>query len=329
MRGTLIKNFTTEARRTQRIKELRARRPDNRKAGFLAIWLSGFLLCLVSCSQATKSPFDADQAFEYLQKQCDFGPRPSGSDAHKETKNYLISEVKKFSKEVIPQDFVYQSQNGPLELTNIIAIFRSDDSKSNKKVLLAAHWDTRPFADHDPDPKNRNTPIIGANDGASGVAILLELCRIFQSNPPGITVIVVLFDGEDYGVTTDEMFLGSRYFASNMDNRWEPDYGILIDMVGDKDLDIYIEPNSYMAAPDIVRKVWDAAERLKLKGIHNDLGRAVYDDHIPLIQSGIKCIDIIDFNYPYWHTLKDTPDKCSPKSLDTVGRLLLAVISNE
>ena len=299
-------------------------------------WLYSFFLIInlfltisISCNSPQKSPFDSKRAFEYLLKQCEFGPRPPGSDAHRQTRDYLISEMKKFSQEVIAQDFVYQSQNDTLNLTNIIAIFRPVDSKSNKKVLLAAHWDTRPFADRDPDPKNRNTPILGANDGASGVAVLLELARVFHSNPPNITVIMVLFDGEDYGMTADEMFLGSKYFASNMDDRWKPDYGILIDMIGDKDLDIYIEVNSYLAAPEIVRKVWNTAERLKLKGIHNKLGVAILDDHIPLIQVGIKCIDIIDFNYPYWHTLEDTPDKCSPKSLDTIGRLLLEVISDE
>ena len=114
-----------------------------------------------------------------------------------------------------------------------------------------------------------------------------------------------------------------------MDEQWIPEYGVLIDMVGDKDLDIYIEPNSATAAPDIVKKVWDLADELRLEGIYRETGPAVLDDHIPLIQAGIKCIDIIDFNYPYWHSLEDTPDKCSPKSLGIVGKLLLELVYSE
>ena len=274
--------------------------------------------------------FDANRAFKYLQTQCDFGPRPPGSAAHRQTRDYLISELKKFAREVVAQDFTYQSANGPLDLTNIIAIFGSAKADPapvrTEKVLLAAHWDTRPFADRDADPKKRHLPILGANDGASGVAVLLELARAFHAKPPNTQVIMVLFDGEDYGKKIDEMFLGSRYFASNIDDKWRPDYGILIDMVGDRDLDIYIEYFSKVAAPDVVDKVWRLARRLRLKGIYDKVGRSVLDDHVLLIKVGIKCINIIDFNYPYWHSVEDTPDKCSPESLKTIGRLLLELI---
>jgi len=288
------------------------------------------VLTLFFSSKSSAQPvFDSARAFKYLQKQCEFGPRPPGSNAHKETRDYLISELKKFAGEVVPQDFNQKVTDGSLELTNIIAIFGpAADSKPTrtKKILLAAHWDTRPFADRDPDPEKRNIPILGANDGASGVAILLELARAFHSEPPKAQVIMVLFDGEDYGKMTAEMFLGSRYFARNIKDEWRPEYGILIDMVGDKDLDIYTEYNSSKAAPDIVKKVWKRAKKLKLDGIYNEPGPGVLDDHIPLIRAGIKCIDIIDFNYPYWHSVEDTPDKCSPESLETVGRLLLDIV---
>ena len=285
-----------------------------------------FALCSVPYALSAQPAFDADRAFKYLQKQCEFGPRPPGSVAHKRTLDYLFSELRKFAREVIAQDFTYRGADGPLDLTNIIATFGPE---ADEKVLLAAHWDTRPFADRDPDPQKRHLPILGANDGASGVAVLLELGRSFHSKPPDVQVIMVLFDGEDYGKTEDEMVLGSRYFARNMDDRWRPEYSILIDMVGDKDLDIYIEPNSAAAASDIVKKVWGLADELRLEGIYRELGPAVLDDHIPLIEAGIKCIDIIDFNYPYWHSVEDTPDKCSPKSLETVGRLLLELIYRE
>ena len=279
---------------------------------------------VMSYSFASAKPeFDADLAFKYLQKQCSFGPRPPGSSAHKQTRDYLSGEMKKFAKSMVIQDFSQNVSKGTLSLTNIIATF---GPQTNRKVLLAAHWDTRPFADRDPNPNRRHLPILGANDGASGVAILLELCRILHANPPKIQVIVVLFDGEDYGKTNDEMFLGSRYFAKNIDKKWIPDYGILIDMVGDKDLDIYIEQNSARFAPDIVDKVWKKANELGLKCFHNKPGSAILDDHIPLLEIGMECIDIIDINYPYWHTLEDTVDKCSPKSLGCIGRLLLELI---
>ncbi|MFC1718522.1 M28 family peptidase, partial [Candidatus Poribacteria bacterium] len=277
--------------------------------------------------------FDAIRAFKYLETQCEFGPRPPGSDAHKQTRDYLISELKKFAGEVAAQDFIHQSADGPLSLTNIIATFGSAEAGSKpvrtKKVLLAAHWDTRPFADRDPDPEKRHLPILGANDGASGVAVLLELARAFHSSPPDTQVIMVLFDGEDYGKTTDEMLLGSRYFARNMEEQWRPDYGILLDMVGDKDLDIYIESFSKRAAPDIVKKVWELARDLRLRSFYSQERPPILDDHVPLIEVGIKCIDIIDLNYPYWHSLEDTPDKCSPESLETVGKLLLELIYSQ
>jgi len=272
-----------------------------------------------------QSIFDADRAFKYLQTQCEFGPRPPGSDAHKQTRDYLIAELGKFAGEVIAQDFTHQTADGPLDLTNVIATFGSAKAGA-EKVLLAAHWDTRPFADRDPDPRKRHLPILGANDGASGVAVLLELARAFHSEPPDMQVIMVLFDGEDYGKSTDEMLLGSRYFAENIEEKWRPDYGILIDMVGDKDLDIYVEPISKRAAPDIVKKVWELAGKLRLRNFHPEPCRPIMDDHVPLIEVGIKCIDIIDFDYPYWHSTEDTPDKCSPKSLETIGKLLLELI---
>ncbi|MBD3181290.1 M28 family peptidase [Candidatus Poribacteria bacterium] len=287
----------------------------------------GILIFAFSLFNAEAKPvFDSEQAFKYLLKQCDFGPRPPGSEAHEKTCKYLISELKKSSREVVTQEFIGKTTHKNLDLTNIIAHFGKD---SDHKILLAAHWDTRPYADRDPDPENRDKPIIGANDGASGVAILLELARIFHKHPPDIQIIMVLFDGEDYGMITEDMFIGSRYFARNLKDEWRPDYGILIDMVGDKELDIYKEPYSYRFAPDIVEKVWSLAEKLNLDGIYHELGPPVLDDHIPLIEEGIKCIDIIDFNYPYWHSLEDTPDKCSAESLGIIGKLLVELVYSE
>jgi len=288
----------------------------------LAQWL--LLLGLLSFfrAEATSPEFDAEHAFQYLVRQCEFGPRNPGSNGHENARKYLISELKQYSKEVVAQEFEYSDKQKSVKLTNIIARF---GKKGGEKILLSAHWDTRPFAEHDANPEKRNTPILGANDGASGVAVLLEIAKILKSNSPENEVFIVLFDGEDYGKNTDEMFLGSRYFAKNM-AQWKPDYGILLDMIGDKELDLPIEQLSFRAAPDLTRKVWQTANDLGLRAFHPQLGPAVMDDHVSLIEAGVPCIDIIDFDYPYWHTTEDTPDKCSAESLATVGKLILALI---
>lgn len=270
--------------------------------------------------------FNGENAFKYLLAQCDFGPRYPGSEAHERTKEYLITELKKFANSVETQEFTQNVDEKKLQLTNIIAEFgEQDDSSAGETIGLAAHWDTRPIADHDPDPEKRDTPIIGANDGASGVAVLLEIARVLSLKPPEKRVLIVLFDGEDYGRNIHDMMLGSRYFADHM-NGWEPDWGILLDMIGDEDLAIPIEPHSQQAAPDLVKRIWTKAQELNLVAFQPRYGPAIYDDHIPMIEAGVPFVDLIDFDYPYWHTLEDTPDKCSADSLEVVGRLVLALI---
>ncbi|MFQ5823301.1 MAG: DUF4910 domain-containing protein [bacterium] len=210
-------------------------------------------------------------------------------------------------------------------MTNIIASFAPE---KNERILLCAHWDTRPWADQDPDLENRDKPILGANDGASGVAVLLEVAKTIQISEPKFGVDIIFFDGEDAGLPgqTDSYALGSQYFAKNKDFHYHPQFGILLDMVGDKDLQIYQEENSLEYAPQIVEKVWNKAQRLELQAFIPTPGYEVTDDHMPLLRAGIPCIDLIDFNYDYWHTLEDTPDKCSPESLAQVGQLLLSLL---
>ena len=266
--------------------------------------------------------FNAQRAFAYLEKQCEFGPRVPGTTAHQETGTYLFKELGKYTNEVVYQPFEFRGQDRTIQMNNILARFGDD---SGGKMLLAAHWDTRPFADRDPDPANRNTPILGANDGASGVAVLLEVARVLKSKPPPTPVIIVLFDGEDYGRTVSTMFLGSTHFAKNMDG-WEADFGILLDMVGDRTLELPMEGYSWNAARDLTEAIWRRAEELGLPAFQRRLGPAIMDDHLPLIQAGVPTINIIDFDYPHWHTVEDTSDKCSPESLEIVGRLVLDII---
>ena len=275
--------------------------------------------------------FDGKKAFEYLKAQTDFGPRTAGSSAHQNCLNYMESEMKKTADAVNLQTFQVKGYGGEnLNLTNVISSF---NMSATTRVLLIAHWDSRPRADQESDPKKQNQPILGANDGASGVAVLMEIARHLHSNPPAAGVDMLFDDGEDYGKEGDNnnYLLGTRYFAKNLPNGFHPAYGILLDMVGDKQLELLREPNSIRNAPDIVDLVWSTAKDLGMYQFTDEVQRPVLDDHLPLIEVGIKTIDLIDFNYPdasnrYWHTTQDTPDKCSPESLEAVGTVLLHVI---
>lgn len=277
--------------------------------------------------------FNGDRAFDYLKKQVAFGPRNPGSAGHKACLAYLTNELRALTDSVRLQRFDYQNIRNKerFTLTNVIASFKPDQKK---RIFLAAHWDTRPRADYD-TKANRNKPIPGANDGASGVAVLLEIAQQLKLNPPVIGVDLILFDGEDYGEEghLEDYFLGSRYFARHAGG-YHPDFGILLDMVGDANLSIPKEGYSQKYLPGVVDKVWTIAENLGFTEFENKVGSYISDDHIELIKQGIPCIDIIDFSYPapgqnYWHTLQDTPDKCSAQSLETVGQVMMEVIYGE
>lgn len=276
-----------------------------------------------STSRAASAAFDAQRAFTILKKQCEFGPRPPGSAAHNETRDYLFAELQKYTNSVAFQPHQYKAGTVTLHLNNILAEF--GQSTGGETLLLAAHWDTRPFADRDPKPENRDKPILGANDGASGVAVLLEIARVLKTYPPPRRVVIVLFDGEDYGRSIEHMFIGSRFFARNM-GKWKPDYGILLDMVGDKDLAFPIERYSWNANQGFTEAIWRRAATLGLTPFQYRLGDAIMDDHVPLIEVGIPMVNIIDFTYPYWHTVEDTVDKCSPKSLEVAAMLVISII---
>ena len=289
---------------------------------------------LTNC-QTNEIDFNGNSAFNWLEKQCDFGPRNPGSQGYFNCKEFLIQNLKEFSDTVFTQSFTYTDlrENNTYDLSNIIAEF---DVESERHILLGAHWDTRPWADRDIDISNHSTPIIGANDGASGVAILMELAKMFSFNPPPINITLVLFDGEDMGVEgiNNSWAKGSQYFAENLPIH-KPDFGIIVDMIGDSNLEIPIERNSYRIAPDLINELWDLAEKLKLPAFKNRLGYDIYDDHIPLWEiAEIPAIDLIDFNYPnqrinYWHTLNDIPQNCSSESLEQVGQLLSTYIYSQ
>jgi len=299
-----------------------------------------FQLFLTGC-RSSLPQFDGERAYQSLVKQVEFGPRYPGSSGHEKALSFIKEELSHSADRVLEQKFRITNHQSPitnhdtLELTNIIASF---DLEKGNRILLCAHWDTRPWADQDPNPENHNKPIPGANDGASGVACLLEIARIIHQKKSRFGVDIVLFDGEDMGYSIqNEKFkmkndlplpyggylLGSTYFAQNL-REYRPQYGILLDMVGDRNLEIYIEGNSNRFAPEWARRIFE-----KAKGIpqfHPEVRYTITDDHIPLNQAGIPTLVLIDFDYPYWHTLEDTPDKCSPESLQAVGNLLVRVL---
>ena len=283
------------------------------------------LLMLSGCSGQVPQ-FDQDRAYAVLEKQCSFGPRYPGSEGHKKCLDYLYTEMKKYATSVVKQPFHFTDPRTGKQhlLHNVIASFGTQGDR----ILLGAHWDTRPIADFDPDPAKRDTPIMGANDGASGVAVLLEIARIMKENPPPVGVDIVLFDGEDSGVQGNDATwcAGSRYFAQNKQPSYQPRFGILLDMVGDRDLHLPVERNSNMYAPELVDRVWTIAENLGIPVFDRALGPEMVDDHLELIKVGIPAIDIIDFDYPYWHTVEDTKDKTSAESLGYVGPVVLHVV---
>jgi len=266
--------------------------------------------------------FDSARAWSHLLKQCSFGPRDPGSMGYRQCLQYLESELRKTTPDVLRQAFMENdpATGKPLALTNLIARFYPERTT---RIVLCAHWDTRPWADQDADSSKRRQPILGANDGASGVAVLLEVARCISLLKPLIGVDIVLFDGEDSGREgkLDEYCLGSRWYSQNLDYRL-PEAAVLLDMIGGVDQHIPIEQHSQLYAGDLVKEVYDIAARLGVPSFLQTSGRPVYDDHLHLIEMGIPAIDLIDFDYPYWHTTHDTPEHCSQKSLDNVGRVV-------
>lgn len=287
--------------------------------------------------------FNADSAFAYVVRQIDFGPRVTNSPANVACAAWLETTLKRFSQHVVVQPFKARAFNGTvLSGRNIIASFNPD---AKVRILLCSHWDSRPWADHDPDPANYNTPIPGANDGASGVGVLLELARIMALQPPSAGVDIVLFDAEDYGPTKDkqdrysedEWGLGSQYWARNPHiPGYKARFGILLDMVGVENATFMQEGISLYYAPHIVKKVWAIAGQAGYGSFFVDEeGGSITDDHYYINRdANIPTINIIHLQregsstgfYPYWHTIHDDLSKVNPASLQAVGDVLVHVV---
>ncbi len=290
--------------------------------------------------------FMADSAYHHIKTQVEFGPRVPNTPAHAKCSEYLTGLLKGYAAEVIVQKGqVYAYNKNTLNFKNIIASWNPGNTD---RILLCAHWDSRPYADFDPDPKKHNKPIDGANDGASGVGVLLEIARNLSLKNPSVGVDIILFDAEDYGPPQDHSLsghsdeywgLGSQYWAKNPHKTdYSAKYGILLDMVGARNATFLMEGVSMQFASDIVKQVWNTANRLGYSSwFLFEQGGYITDDHIPLNTiRNIPTIDIIHLDqnsktgfYPYWHTTGDNLEKIDKNTLKAVGQTLLTVIYEE
>ena len=278
---------------------------------FLAINLLAFTIYFFTASHMPTQSFDGARAYENVLYQTSLGPRTIGSDAHAATVKWLQEELNDNDWDVTIQD---TSRLG-VRIQNIIA----KRGNSRPWIILGAHYDSRSLADRDPDPIKALEPVPGANDGASGVAVLLELSRVL-SDRLAMTIWLVFFDAEDNGnIQGQDWILGSREFVDDLDEK--PDAAVIIDMIGDSDLKIYWERNS---DDTLTKEIWNIA----IEAGYSDAFIPKYkyeiiDDHIPFLRAGIPAVDIIDFDYPYYHTTEDTADKVTPESLAVIGNTLI------
>lgn len=278
---------------------------------------------------ADRPAFNSASAWEHLRRQVAFGPRIPGTPGHAAQLQWMKEYLAARADTVVEQPFTHVTRAGEtLRMTNLFARFRPD---AQDRVLLIAHWDTRPKSDQAAAAADREKPVPGANDGASGVAVLLELADMLKRKPAGIGVDLLLVDGEDYGPTGDDMYLGAKHFASSLPPGYRPFYGILLDMVGDQSPRFPIESNSQRFAPEVVQRVWGLAQEMGYGDVFvmSD-GGAVEDDHVPLNRAGIRTIDVIDFDYGpghrYWHTPQDVPENTSAESLRIVGEVIAELV---
>ena len=290
--------------------------------------------------------FIADSAMAYCQAQCDFGPRTMNSKSHDLCEEWIINKFKGFGLEVETQKADLTGWDGTkLHSTNIIAHF---NPQAERRILICAHWDSRPWADNDPDSANWHKPVLAANDGASGVGVMLEVARLLQNDTTlAIGVDLVCFDAEDYGTpqwaeknedSENTWALGAQYWAKNLPENYKPQFGILLDMVGGQGEKFYQEQFSLRYAASIVDKVWSAARHAGYGSMFtNEVGGQITDDHIPVNEAGIPTVDVIpcypdcrqsSFG-PTWHTINDDMEHLDANTLKAVGQTLIQVIYSE
>lgn len=277
------------------------------------------LVFLVACQGRGDREFNGARAYDHVKAQVAFGPRSVGSEALRRTGEYITSYLESQGWRTW-EELTYFRDTA---VRNILAQKETPNSDDLPTLMLGAHYDTRPYADRDPDPAHRLQPILGANDGASGAAVLLEFARVYDPAQSRANVVLAFFDGEDKGNIDGWPFsVGADAVAGPWADRLSA--MILVDMVGDSDQRFYFEGQSDKALSE---QIWAiAADMGYSEYFVPQRGYSLVDDHIPFIQRGVPAIDIIDFDYPHWHTLQDTTDKVSAPSLERVGRVLLGYL---
>jgi Zn-dependent M28 family amino/carboxypeptidase len=288
---------------------------------------------------APPPPIDGKRAFGYLEQICEIGPRTAGSAANARQREMVRSHFTKMGADVREQPFfaTHPKTGEKLKMVNLVGSWHSE---RNNRVVIGAHYDTRPHPDEENNPVRHAMPFIGANDGASGVALLMEIAHHLNALETDWGVDLVLFDAEElvFGSRPDEKegeyFLGSIEFARIYSEqvaarRTQKRYaaGIVLDMVGGKNLQLPLDPYSRDHATQVQSEIWRVASRLGAKSFVQRMGPDVTDDHIALNQAGIPTVDIIDFRYPFWHKADDLPENCSAESLEQVGRVVTAWLS--
>ena len=277
--------------------------------------------------------FSGQRAMDLIVWQCDLGPRTPGSEGNAQLREAIVAAAEEAGLQVQVLCFEDERQQGEglVTLCNIVV---SAGPAGGRRLWLGAHYDSRPVCDMDPDPARRSEPLVGANDGGSGVAVLWHLIELLGQQPPPSGVDLIFFDGEDSGVSGDPYSYcrGSAHLARTWQDFGNPLAGgepsglIVLDMIGKTGLQVPMEQYSLTHARDWTETVFARAEQIGLDVLVAEPGRAVFDDHVPFLQAGIPAVDLIDFDYPQWHTIDDTPEQCSAASLEGIGRLVVDLI---
>ena len=289
----------------------------------------------VGLGQRARTAFSGEAALQYAQAQVDFGPRVPGSEGHRRAGDWIVEQMRQKTDTVIEQTWTYVTHDGDsLPMRNILARIAPE---REQRVLYVVHWDTRPIAEHAERAEDRDDPILGANDGASGVGLLVALADALLETPPQFGVDLLFVDGEDYGDfgADRDVLIGSRYFANNLPSpNYRPLFGVVWDMVGAEGATFHYEAYSSQGAPEVVTRVWQTAADLGYSRYFVPrTGGPVTDDHLPLLEKGLRVIDVIDITtsgairYPHHHRPSDTMDKLSARTLQAVGDVATALVA--
>lgn len=275
-------------------------------------------------------PFDGEAAIGYVREQLAFGPRVPGTEGHRRAGEWIVRMMRERADSVVEQRWTHVTAAGDsLPMRNVFARFRPD---AESRVLYVTHWDTRPRSDGAGVPQAQAaTPVPGANDGASGTAMLIALGDVLKATPPSVGVDFLFVDGEDYGQFGPpevDVLIGATYFAANLPSPgYRPLFGVLWDMIGDRELRIAQESHSLRQAPEVVNRVWKQAAALGYGDVFVPVeGEPITDDHLPLLKAGLRVIDVIDLDFKWHHTPEDTIDKVSARSLKIVGDVAHALV---